>query len=210
MKWLYKIILKGINLLTRILFSRKFVNWLNNKFNYIYTNWILNQFEKIGLEVKISYPIYLHGGERIKVGNNFRCDQRLRLEAISIFHDNIYTPQIIIGDNVCIQKDCHIAAINKIEIGNNVLIASKVYIGDHSHGEISMVDLILPPGSRKLYSKGAVIIKDNVWLGEGVIILPGVFIGENCIIGAGAVVTKDCNANSIYGGNPAKLIKTIN
>ena len=39
--------------------------------------------------------------------------------------------------------------------------------------------------------------------------MPGVTIGENSIVAAGAVVTKDVPANTIVGGVPAKLIKTI-
>ncbi len=58
-------------------------------------------------------------------------------------------------------------------------------------------------------SKGAVIIKDNVWVGEGVAILSGVTIGENAIIATNAVVTKDVPANSVVGGIPAKIIKII-
>lgn len=41
------------------------------------------------------------------------------------------------------------------------------------------------------------------------IILSGVNIGNNVIIGAGSVVTKDIPSNSVYGGNPAKLIMTL-
>jgi len=49
----------------------------------------------------------------------------------------------------------------------------------------------------------------NAWIGVGAIILPGVTIGENAVVAAGAVVTKDVAPNTIVGGNPAKLIKTI-
>lgn len=41
------------------------------------------------------------------------------------------------------------------------------------------------------------------------IILKGVNIADNAIIAAGAVVTKNCEANAIYAGNPAKFVKYI-
>ena len=46
------------------------------------------------------------------------------------------------------------------------------------------------------------------WIGDSAII-KGVTIGKNSIIGAGAVVTKDVPPNSIFAGNPAKLVKTL-
>lgn len=54
-----------------------------------------------------------------------------------------------------------------------------------------------------------IVLEDNVWIGMNCIILKGVHIEKNTIIAAGSVVTKDCIANSIYGGNPAKWIKYI-
>ena len=64
-----------------------------------------------------------------------------------------------------------------------------------------------PPRSRTIYSKGPVIIGENVWIGENVCILPGVTIGKGTVIGAGAVVTKDIPPFSVAGGNPARIIK---
>ena len=65
------------------------------------------------------------------------------------------------------------------------------------------------PAERKnLYCK-PIIIKRNAWIGAAATILPGVTIGENAIVAAGAVVSKDVAANTIVGGVPAKVIKTI-
>ncbi|MBA0884378.1 acyltransferase [Flavobacterium sp. BBQ-18] len=170
--------------------------------------WKVNEFKQAE-NVYIHYPLNLQGGKYIKLGNNVGFDQRLRLEAFDKFLGDNFSPEIIIGDQVLIQKDCHIGAINKIIIGNNVLIASKVYISDHSHGEITVEALLLPPAKRKLYSKGPVIIEDNVWLGEGVVVLPNVTIGENSIVGANSVVTKSIPKNCVVAGNPAKIIRQL-
>ncbi|RXM42304.1 DapH/DapD/GlmU-related protein [Flavobacterium sp. YO12] len=181
---------------------------LVNRFNLLYSFWIKKNFKKAE-NLNISYPIYLKGAKYITVGENFDCDQRLRLDAIDEFLGEKFSPEIIIGNNVSIQKDCHIGAINRIVIGNNVLLASKVYISDHSHGEINKNSILLPPSRRKLFSKGSVIIEDNVWIGEGVVVLPGVTIGENTIVGANAVVTKSILKNSVVGGNPARVIREL-
>ncbi|MDO5687279.1 MAG: acyltransferase [Neisseria sp.] len=52
-------------------------------------------------------------------------------------------------------------------------------------------------------------IKNNVYIGVRSIIMPGVTIGNNCIIAARSVITKNVPDNSVYGGMPAKFIKTI-
>ena len=63
---------------------------------------------------------------------------------------------------------------------------------------------------RKVVSKGAVVIDDNVWIGDKVSIMPGVHIGEGSIIAANAVVTKNIPPYSIAAGVPAKVIRIVN
>lgn len=157
----------------------------------------------IGGKFDIKNPQY------ISIGNYFTSLYNLRIEAWDEYMEQKFFPEIIIGSNVNFNTDCHISCIYKVEIGNNVLMASRIYISDHSHGEINAAALQLPPSKRPLISKGAVIIKDNVWVGENVCILPGVVIGANSIIGANAVVTTDVPPNSVVGGIPAKIIRAL-
>ena len=51
------------------------------------------------------------------------------------------------------------------------------------------------------------VIGDNVDIGPNVAVIGPVTIGDNVVIGAGSVVVKDLEANGIYAGNPARLIK---
>lgn len=185
-----------------------FFRFINKRFNQIYTHWKVNEFKKAS-SIFLCYPLYLKGGQYIEIGNNVDFDQRFCLEAIDSFLNEKFKPTIVFGDNVSIQKDCHIGAINKIIIGNNVLLASKVYISDHSHGEITFEAIKIPPAKRKLFTKGPIIIEDNVWIGEGVVVLPNVTIGQNSIVGANSVVTKSFPKNSVIAGNPAILIRKL-
>ena len=208
-----KKILKSTTLFLTYIIAIIYPYRLYKKFIYIkkklYSSWISKEFKSLGYDAIISYPMYLHGGQYISIGNNFHSDIRFRIEAFDQHLGYKFTPIIAIGNNVSINPDCHIGAINQIKIGDNVLIASKVFITDHYHGEINSETIKTPPSKRKLYSKGPVTIEKNVWLGEGVVVLPGVSIGENSIIGANAVITKNIPKNSIVGGNPARIIRTL-
>lgn len=148
------------------------------------------------------------GHRYIHFGGNFAALARNRIEAIAKHQGVTYSPLIIFGRNVSMEYDCHIGAVNRIEIGDNVLMASRVYISDHSHGNTTSEALSIPPNQRIVVSKGPVIIEDNVWLGEGVAVMPNVRIGRSSIIGANSVVTHDIPPYSIAAGAPARVIQT--
>ena len=59
-------------------------------------------------------------------------------------------------------------------------------------------------------SRKGVVIENGVWIGSGAKVLDGVKIGENSVIAAGSIVTKSVPPFTVYGGVPAKLIKTRN
>jgi acetyltransferase-like isoleucine patch superfamily enzyme len=208
-KKLFRAVIKDTMSLIYIIYPVALSGFIQRRLNQLYTLWIVNSFKSAGTCL-FSYPLYIKGGKYISVGDNCSFDKRLRLDAYDYYASEYYSPSIEIGKNVSIQMDCHICAINNIRIGNNVLIASKVYISDHFHGNVTAEELDIAPVKRKLFSKGPVIIGDNVWIGEGVVIMPGVEIGNSCIIGANAVVTKSFPKDSVIGGNPARLIKVLN
>jgi lipopolysaccharide O-acetyltransferase len=143
----------------------------------------------------------------MKIGKGFTTGQYCRIEAMDPENKNEKW-SLIIEENVQINDSCHIAAIEKVFLGKNVLIASNVFISDHDHGDISKDSMSLIPKERELIAE-AVIISKNVWIGEGAKILKGVRIGEGAIIGAGAVVTKDIPEYSVAVGVPAKVIKQV-
>lgn len=209
MKRIIKKILEVILYVVYCMFSPKLFSWMILRLNQLYSIWKANEFKKTGNIFSVKYPLYLYGGKYISIGEGFNSDLRLRLEAFDEHLGHVFSPKITIGNNVSINSDCHIGAINEIIIEDGVLIASKVFITDHYHGEITSKEIDVPPSERKLYCKGAVKIEKNAWIGEGVAILPNVIIGENSIIGANSVITKNIPKNSVVGGNPARIIRTL-
>ncbi|MFC6098061.1 acetyltransferase [Flavobacterium qiangtangense] len=156
----------------------------------------------------IRFPFRVRGKNHIEIGKGFTTGFNCRLDVFN--HNNLEGHLLTIGKNVEINDDVHIAAVEKINIGDNVLIASKVYIADHNHGNYKgqfQDSPLSTPHSRKIYTD-PILIEKNVWLGEFVCVLQGVTIGEGSIIGAMSVVTKDIPPYSIAVGSPAKVIKT--
>lgn len=90
-----------------------------------------------------------------------------------------------------------------IVVGDNTFIGMNVNLCTISH---DIGDSTKRAGRD---SNKGIRIGDGVWIGANAVVLPGVEIGDGCIIAAGSVVTKTCEANCLYGGNPAKKIKSL-
>jgi hypothetical protein len=62
-------------------------------------------------------------------------------------------------------------------------------------------------GSSSSFSRGDIIIGNDVWIGANCTLIDNITLGDGCVIAAGAVVTKSVPHYSIVGGNQAKVIK---
>ncbi|MET3874851.1 MULTISPECIES: acetyltransferase [Chitinophaga] len=159
----------------------------------------------------IRFPFDIRNSRNIQWQNGFTTGVGCRLEAYP--ETSSSEPVLIIGTNVQINDYVHISAGKKVIIGNNVLIASKIFITDISHGSYGLDDVHdhpdMPPSDRMLTRK-EVVIEDNVWIGEYVSVLPGAKIGKGSIIGAMSVVTREIPPYCIAVGSPARVIKKFN
>lgn len=157
----------------------------------------------------IRFPIDIRGKKYMEVGKGFTTGFGCRLEA----YPERNQKTLFIGDNFQMNDYVHISAMERIDIGNNVLLASKIFISDLSHGSYSGDENDSHPDSipknRKLFAR-SITIEDNVWLGEFVSVLPGVTIGKGTIVGANSVVSKTLPPYVVAVGTPAKPIKKFN
>lgn len=174
-------------------------------------NYYKKRLANIGKNSQIGQNFSIINPDGISIGDNFSggCDIALwSWNAVNIKGDDC---KLIIKNNVSITDRCIISAANRIEIGNGCLLGRDTFITDNSHGEnISINELNISPHERNIFSKGPVIIGDNVWTGKNVCIMPNVKIGNGAIIGANSVVTHNIPPYSVAVGSPAKVIKTIN
>lgn len=152
----------------------------------------------------IRLPFYFRGVTSLQLGEGLTTGYSCRFDLPGT---SIKT--LVIGKNCEMGDNVHIVAHKSVTIGENCLIASKVFISDTSHGDYNDKNASspdLPPKLREL-AYHEVSIGNNVWIGENVCILPGVNIGDGCIIGANSVVTRNIEDNTIAVGAPAKVIK---
>jgi acetyltransferase-like isoleucine patch superfamily enzyme len=182
---------------------------MGNIINYI-KRWTVSRKLDCGYVIYFKDRITIIGSEHVHFGKNFTANEDVKIEAWEKHGMQKLHPDIYIGDNVFMNCRTHISATQKLVIGNGVLMGSDIFISDNNHGKADRrEELMVPPAKRDLYSKGPIVIQDNVWIGDKAIVLGNVTIGEGAIIGASAVVTKDIPAYSIAVGCPAKVIRRL-
>lgn len=211
-----KISVKILAFISIILIPQKLALKISWYLDLFYTYRLKKSFKKC--EGRINRNIDVLGPDFISIGFASTIDKGTRLNAWEKYNDQIFNPSIIIGNNTLIGRDCHLSCINSIFIGNNVAIASRCLIIDNVHGDfnvgnftfennINVPDVFLQNAfTRKLFSRGPVVIEDNVHIGENCTIMPSVTIGHNSVISSNSVVTRDVKPYSLVSGNPAKSI----
>lgn len=156
----------------------------------------------------IRFPVVIRGKRYIDFGTRITMGARCRIEV----HGKHKDKRLIFGQNVNMGYDVRITCLDKIEIGDNVLMGSRVLIIDNSHGKYTGENQdkpSTPPNQRKLVSK-PIKIEHNVWIGENSVIQMGVTVGYGSIVAANTIVTKDVPPKTIVAGAPAKVIKIYN
>ena len=92
-----------------------------------------------------------------------------------------------------------------LSIGNYVQITGPVTIMTHDYSWS-----VLKRKYGYIYgNQEKTAIGNNVFIGWGATILAGSQIGDNVIIGANSVVSGKVSSNSVYAGNPARKIMTL-
>lgn len=107
-----------------------------------------------------------------------------------------------VGRNVFINQNCTLYDLGGIDIADDVMIGPNVSLVTSGHP-------IAPDQRRAGVTAAPIVIERNVWIAAGATIIGGVTVGENSVVAAGAVVTHDVPPNTLVGGNPARVIRSI-
>lgn len=186
-------LLRGLLKLRRKVFLGKNVTFLN-KSNFV-----------LGKNVTIESYTILDGyaSEKIVLGDNTKIGMYSKL--LSTSHLATYGKGLKMGNNSAIGDYTHFGAPGGIEIGNDVIMGSYISFHSENHNFSDTTKLIREQG---VTSKG-IKLGNNIWVGAKVTFLDGCVVGNNSVVAAGAVVNGVYPDNSVIGGIPAKVIKTI-
>jgi len=107
-----------------------------------------------------------------------------------------------IGCNVFVNQNCTFYDLGGLDIGDDVMIGPNVSLITSGHP-------VEPSRRRDAVVARPIAIGNNVWIGAGATIIGGVTVGANSVVGAGSVVTRDVPPDTLVGGNPARIIRSI-
>lgn len=163
-------------------------------------------YKSFGKSSNIISPMRIIGKEFITIGENVFILNGLRMEAISEWNEQFFTPNIIIGDDVNINQNCHITCANSVNIGAKVNILPDVLITDIEHSYQIGKSI-----SETRINVGSVSIGECTTIGMGARILGSrnVRVGRNVVVGANSVVISDIPDNAIVVGSPGKVVKYL-
>ena len=162
------------------------------------------RFASFGRRSWIEEPSRVSCAERIDVGADVYIGAGSWLSVVDEHLGCRYDPHLVIGNGVSLGPGIVISCTGRVEIGDRVLAASRVFIGDSYH---DYRDPDAAVSDQPMSDPDPVYIGSGAFLGIGAIILPGVTVGEHAYVGAGAVVTRDVPPRAVVAGNPARIIR---
>jgi acetyltransferase-like isoleucine patch superfamily enzyme len=153
-----------------------------------------HHFDRFGTHCALGARVGFWGPLRLFIGSHSALFDDVILSGVGEIH---------IGDRSSIGHNSVLVCRERIQIGNDCMLAAFCYVLDVDHEFRQTGRPIREQGLRI----APVVIGNDVWVGAGTIILRGVTIGDGAVIAAGSVVTRDVPPHTVVAGMPAKVIK---
>lgn len=177
-------------------------------------------FGSFGIGARIRAPFRILNPQRIFIGDYVSIREELYLHAyqdLTKLHAYIderykgdfdlssylYDSRIVIGREVQIGRNFFISCTNSVEIGRNVTISERVFVGDNNHS-FSHPEVPIMQQPNKVGRP--IVIGPGSWIGAGASILGGTKLGKNNVVGTLSVVKGEFPDHAVIGPAPAKLL----
>lgn len=153
----------------------------------------------------------VRGAAAISIGADVSVGDFCWIEAVRFYRGAKYEPRLILGDRVALSDLVHISCARSIVLGEDCLLGSKVYIGDHHHGSVRDLEQIgtTPPAARPLGDLGEISIGARTWIGDGAVVLAGTVLAPGSIVGANSVVRLKLDRPALVVGVPARVLRYL-
>lgn len=161
-------------------------------------------FGSIGKKCTICKPMRIVNPRNMYLGNHVRIREGARIETIVNYNGELFSPNLVIEDNVGFEQGLHLTCGESVKIGKDTTVSAYVYITDCTHDYLDLKTNVL---NQKL-STHAVEIGECSFIGLGSCIMPGTILGKHCVVGTRAVVNGGTYKDySVLVGAPAKCVK---
>jgi putative colanic acid biosynthesis acetyltransferase WcaF len=109
-----------------------------------------------------------------------------------------YPWKLVIGDHTWIGQRTWLDNIDRLTIGDHVVISQGAMIiqGSHNYKQVTYPTMSAP-----------VVLENGSWVGAGAMVMLGVTLKSHSVLAAGSVATKDLEPYTIYQGVPAVPVR---
>ena len=145
----------------------------------------------------ISRPKYMAVGDSCRIG----AHASIYLHPLDKEHTG---PSLIMGNGVFVGIRAVISVHYRVELRDNVLLGTNVFIADAHH---QYEDITIPIRKAGMTKKSFVVIEEDAWIGSNSCIFRGVTVGKHSVVGANSVVNADVKPYSVVVGSPARLVR---
>jgi len=152
-------------------------------------------YSELGLPaVSVENPAGIHVGAFVKIGSHAVLEALVPERGVTLR----------IEDGAYVGHFARITAVGGVVIGEEAMLADRVYVSDTGH---VYEDVTQPIKRQGLRDGRRVEIGRGAWVGIGACIVGNVRIGQGAVVGAGAVVTQDVPDFTVVAGNPAQVVR---
>ncbi len=158
--------------------------------------------------------------DRVRIGGRARFTAELTigsqcdLDGFWFFAD--HGASLAIGSRTQLNPRCTIDVLERVEIGDDVIVAHDTHITDNDAHSLDWNvrrhdHLARRRGERDwtVVPRSPVRIERKAWINRRVTILKGVVIGEGAVVAEGSVVTRSVEPWTLVGGVPAREIRAL-